>query len=83
MWSRSDLQRDELLCLCQEAGEQESRMQLMAMSWARAELSPLAAKGQTSGRGSCSWHGQRLSPDASWAEVMFPCSESTMVWWGL
>lgn len=38
MWSRFNPQRDELLSLCQEAGEQESRVLLMAVSWERAAL---------------------------------------------
>lgn len=40
MWSRSTLHHDELLSLCQEAREQESRVLPTAVPRGRAELMP-------------------------------------------
>lgn len=68
MWSRFNPQRDELLSLCQEAGEQESRVLLMAVSWGRAALPgpwagalawPEATPSCQPGRGSAPVLGER------------------------
>lgn len=71
MWSRSNPQRDELLSLCQEAGEQQSRVLLTDVSRGRAALPG-------------PWAGALKSlPAASWAEAVPQCLRSTAVWWGL
>lgn len=88
MWNRSNPQRDELLSLCQEARERESRVLPTAVSRGRAELT-LGTAGceglphRDPGAGRLLLACLEAVPSCQLERGDVPVLGSTAVWWGL